>query len=232
MTGRIILVRHGQTTSNVARKLDTRPPGAELTALGRYQAHQVGVDLVDFCEVSEGSLGRIEAVLCSTAIRAAQTAMLMTAAIEKAATMPPRSLNVTVRDGIQEIFAGEVEMNNDMDSHRRYAEAMHAMLRGDDSVRIPGGENYSDLMGRYQPVLEQVADAHPSGDAIIVSHGAAIRTMAARAASLDPDYALSHYLANCHFIVLTPNGKPFGQWEVSHWGDGSLPEENPAGRQM
>ncbi|MDN6246993.1 MAG: histidine phosphatase family protein, partial [Corynebacterium casei] len=45
MTGRIILLRHGQTFSNVERLLDTRPPGAELTERGREQATDVGIEL-------------------------------------------------------------------------------------------------------------------------------------------------------------------------------------------
>ena len=38
MSGRLVLVRHGQSHGNVERRLDTRPPGAELTDLGREQA--------------------------------------------------------------------------------------------------------------------------------------------------------------------------------------------------
>ena len=38
MSGRLVLLRHGQTQGNVERRLDTRPPGAELTDLGRDQA--------------------------------------------------------------------------------------------------------------------------------------------------------------------------------------------------
>ena len=38
MSGRLVLVRHGQSHGNVDRRLDTRPPGAALTDLGREQA--------------------------------------------------------------------------------------------------------------------------------------------------------------------------------------------------
>ena len=38
MSGRLVLVRHGQSHANVERRLDTRPPGAALTDLGRNQA--------------------------------------------------------------------------------------------------------------------------------------------------------------------------------------------------
>ena len=38
MSGRLVLLRHGQSVANVDKRLDTRPPGAELTPLGREQA--------------------------------------------------------------------------------------------------------------------------------------------------------------------------------------------------
>ena len=38
MTGRLVLVRHGQSHGNVARRLDTKPPGAPLTDLGHEQS--------------------------------------------------------------------------------------------------------------------------------------------------------------------------------------------------
>lgn len=38
VSGRLVLVRHGQSFGNVERRLDTRPPGAALTELGHEQA--------------------------------------------------------------------------------------------------------------------------------------------------------------------------------------------------
>ena len=40
---RLILIRHGQTHSNVAHALDTTVPGADLTDLGREQADRKSV---------------------------------------------------------------------------------------------------------------------------------------------------------------------------------------------
>ena len=45
MSGRLVLVRHGQSLSNVERRLDTRPPGRELTDLGREQARTFAREL-------------------------------------------------------------------------------------------------------------------------------------------------------------------------------------------
>lgn len=132
-------------------------------------------------------------------------------------------MRVDIEVGLHEIYAGEHEMLADDDSHRSYAMAMRGWLDGDDTVRIPGGETYSQLMQRYRPVLENLAQAHLSGgaarDVLVVSHGAAIRTMATHAAGVDPDFAFAGYLGNCRFIVLEPQGRPFGQWKLARWAD-------------
>lgn len=223
--GRIILVRHGQTYSNVDKHLDTAPPGAELTDLGREQARNVGTELAEYCQVSEGDMGRLAAVYSSIAIRAQQTAMLAASAIEDAAGLRRRSLPVYPVAGLHEISAGDMEMRNDVDAHRLYALAMSGWLNGELDARMPGdsGENLADILGRYQPVLETIAETHlargAAKDVIVVSHGAAIRTMAARATGVDPEFAFAGYLNNCRFIVLAPRGREFGRWDLVRWAD-------------
>lgn len=64
MSGRLVLVRHGQSLSNVERRLDTRPPGRELTELGREQAR----------EFTRGLAQPPAMVAHSVAVRAVQTA--------------------------------------------------------------------------------------------------------------------------------------------------------------
>ena len=62
---RLILVRHGQTSANVAVLLDTAHPGADLTDLGRAQAAALPTT---FDGVP------IDALYASTLVRAQQTA--------------------------------------------------------------------------------------------------------------------------------------------------------------
>jgi len=64
VSGRLVLVRHGQSFGNVHKRLDTRPPGAELTPLGREQAR-------DFAKALPSPPGLL---LHSVATRAVQTA--------------------------------------------------------------------------------------------------------------------------------------------------------------
>lgn len=64
---RLLLIRHGQTTSNVRRALDTALPGAALTDLGWSQAHTAGHRLA-------GEQDAPLAMVSSQALRARQTA--------------------------------------------------------------------------------------------------------------------------------------------------------------
>ena len=93
MSGRLVLVRHGQSHGNVERRLDTRPPGAALTPLGRDQARAF----------ARGA-GRPVLLAHSVATRASQTAEVIGAELGVAAV---------VIDGIHEVQVGRLENRND-----------------------------------------------------------------------------------------------------------------------
>ncbi|MDU0479162.1 histidine phosphatase family protein [Staphylococcus chromogenes] len=212
MTGRLILLRHGQTYSNLNRILDTRPPGAELTDLGRSQASAAGAELVEMCGVHP-----LPALVSSVAIRAQQTAVLVADAFAKAGA----SLPIEVLPGIHEISAGELEGAQGEEAATQYTETFRGWLVGDTDARIIDGENVSDVLNRYRPVLENLVASHTSQgrDVIVVSHGAAIRTVSCHATGVDPDFAFGAYLPNCRFVVLSPSDAPFGEWELVRWAD-------------
>lgn len=221
MTGRIILLRHGQTFSNVERLLDTRPPGAELTERGREQATDVGIELAHLVAAGDGEKGRLRGIISSVALRAQQTSMLAARSFERTADLPEFSVDVDVRTGIHEVFTGEYEMSNSEDAHRGYSTALRGWLAGDAEACCPGGETYRDVLARYQSVLENVAAGlGDDDDVVVVSHGAAIRLVATHASNnIDGDFAFTGYLQNCRFVVLEPRGEEFGQWTVTRWAD-------------
>lgn len=215
MTGRLILLRHGQTHSNLNRILDTRPPGAELTDLGRSQAASVGAELVEFCGIRPLPL-----LVSSVAIRAQQTAVAVARAFESAAGLAPDSVTIDVRPGIHEISAGALQGVQGEEAATQYTDAFRGWLLSDADARLPEGENYRDVLERYQPVLESLLPVLAEGrDVIVVSHGAAIRTVSCHATSVDPDFAFGAYLPNCRFVVLNPGSAAFGQWELVRWAD-------------
>ena len=191
MSGRLILVRHGQSLGNVDRRLDTRPPGAELTDLGRDQARQFA-----------GALGnRPHIVAHSVARRAAQTA----AGIAGEVGLSPHEF-----EGVHEVQVGELENRNDDDAIAEFNAIYQRWHQGELAVPMPGGESANDVLERYLPSITDLRlrylDDHAwTDDIVVVSHGAAIRLIAATLAGVESSFVLDHHLANAESVVLAPS---------------------------
>ena len=207
MSGRLVLVRHGQSHGNVERRLDTRPPGAELTDLGREQARTFAREWQH----------HIEMVAHSVAVRASQTA---------AEIGGERSVQPLELEGIHEAQVGELEDRNDDAAIEEFKAVYHRWHEGDLNARLPGGESGREVLDRYVPVITQLRmryldDDAWRGDIVVVSHGAAIRLTAATLAGVDAGFALEHHLSNAESVVLTPITD--GRWSCLHWGEVSPP---------
>lgn len=201
MTGRLVLVRHGQSISNVERKLDTRPPGRALTELGQEQArvfarewaHPVGM------------------VAHSVARRAIETAHGIAAGL---------GLGTMTLEGIHEVQVGDLEDRNDDAAIEEFNATYQRWQEGDLDVRLPGGESGTDVLERYLPVVSQLRlryldDRDWTGDVVVVSHGAAIRLVGAVLGGVDGSFALEHHLANTECVVLSPVTD--GRWSCVQW---------------
>lgn len=202
MSGRLVLVRHGQSHGNVDRRLDTRPPGAALTDLGREQART-------FAREWQHEIGL---VAHSVAVRACETA----AEIGDERGLAPHQL-----DGIYEAQVGDLEDRNDDDAIDAFKAMYHRWHEGDLDARLPGGESGREVLDRIVPVLTQLRmryldDDSWDGDVVVVSHGAAIRLTAATLAGVDAGFALDHHLSNAESVVLAPITD--GRWSCLHWG--------------
>lgn len=201
MSGRLILVRHGQSHGNVERRLDTRPPGADLTDLGREQAR-----LFARSQPPPGLL------LHSRAFRAQQTAEEISAEL---------SIAPTVVEGIHEVQAGDLENRSDDEAIAEFNAVYQCWHEGDLSAPMPGGETGQEVLDRYLPVLDDVRlryldDRNWHRDIIVVSHGAAIRLAAAVLAGVESSFVLDHHLANTEAVELAPITE--GRWSCLRWG--------------
>ncbi|MGV1008695.1 MAG: histidine phosphatase family protein [Dermatophilaceae bacterium] len=195
---RLLLIRHGQTASNLARLLDTAYPGAELDETGREQADAL-VTLLDELP--------LDAIYVSDLVRSQQTAGPLAL---------KRGLEPIVRAGIREIQAGDYEMS---DVWEPYVEAIVAW-GADIESRIPGGESGREVMARFDGVVREAHDAGYETVAL-VSHGAMIRTWAARVGGLTPEFMQSSQLHNT--LVVEVHGDPASGWKVVRWGDLDVP---------
>ncbi|MFI9250268.1 histidine phosphatase family protein [Streptomyces sp. NPDC053069] len=195
---RLLLVRHGETPSNVDHLLDTAVPGPGLTPLGEAQAAALPEALAD---------EDIEAVYASPLLRTRLTAAPLAAAV---------GLEVLVRDGIREVSAGDLEMlPGESPEGREYMRTVFAWAAGDTALRIPGGESGEEALARYDAVIAEAA-ASGARTVAMVSHGAAIRMWtAARAANIDIPFAAARPLKNTGVIIL--ENSPSGIWKAVSW---------------
>lgn len=191
---RLLLIRHGQTQSNVNRELDTAFPGAPLNEAGLAQAEAL---------VEALAHERIDALYCSTLTRAQQTAAPLAAS---------RALEAVIVDGILEIAAGVEEMSTNW---QPYVDMLNSWSPTNLDVGLEGGETARQFVTRFTnavAAMEQAGDEHVA----LVSHGAALRVWAI---SQDPSIGFenAHPLHNTQWIVL--NGSTTDGWRIERWGD-------------
>lgn len=195
---RLLLVRHGQTPHNVAGALDTAYPGAGLTPLGRRQAEAVPDALAD---------ESIDGVYASRLVRTQLTASPLARA---------RGLEVAVRDGLEEVGAGELEMRADEEAVRTYVACAATWMRGELGHSMPGGSTGHEFLARFGAAVADLADTH--GDAATVavfSHGTAIRVFTALATGLEGDVAADLRIRNTGMSVI--EGSPAAGWTLASW---------------
>ncbi|BCJ68458.1 histidine phosphatase family protein [Polymorphospora rubra] len=200
---RVLLIRHGQTPHNVSGALDTAFPGAGLTALGAAQALAVPGALLD---------EDITAIYASRLIRTQLTAAPLAEA---------RRLEVRVRDGLEEVSAGELELRSDDEARHAYAGCVAGWMCGDLDRGMPGGPTGRDFFLRFDAALRAIAKDHDADDTIAVfSHGAAIRAYVALAADLDPQAATGLTILNTGLGLLV--GHPDSGWDLARWSSDPL----------
>jgi broad specificity phosphatase PhoE len=190
-------MRHGQTHANVTGALDTAHPGADLTDLGVAQAVAASKALGD---------ETLDAIYVSSRVRTHQTA---------APTADDRAITPTQLDGLEEIDAGDFEMRNDHDAVAGYIGTVATWLEGNLDQRMPGGETGEEFLSRYDAAVQKiVAAGHDT--ALIVSHGAALRTWTSSRMQPHPDAPPAHEpLHNTALIVL--EGDFDSGWQMVSW---------------
>lgn len=209
---RLLMIRHGQTPSNIEGSLDTGIPGPGLTSLGLDQAAALPHAL---------SGEDIGSVYASVQTRAQLTAAPLANAL---------GLRVFVRDGLREVSAGDLEMNTDRASIDLYHEVSFGWAEGRLGRRMPGGENGIEVYGRFNMVVDEAA-ASGIETVALFAHGQILRTwVAAHTDNVSVDYAAGHLLHNTGVIVV--EGSPTDGWQALTWMGtalgGSLVDEGTA----
>lgn len=195
---RLLLIRHGQTPANVRGELATARPGPGLTALGRRQA----------LAIPDAVAGeQIAAIYVSPLVRTGETAAPLAGVL---------GLEPEVREGFEEIEAGDLEDARDLPSVMTYVTTAFGWAGGDLDPRMPGGIDGHGFFGRFDGAVAQIAADHLDQTVAVFSHGAAIRVWTgARAANLGAGYTANRHLDNTGVVVL--RGSPDEGWRAETW---------------
>lgn len=194
---RIVLVRHGQTPSNVAGLLDTGAPGPGLTELGQRQAAAIPDAFRDL---------PIDTIAVSNLLRTSLTA---------APLARDRAILPVMFDGLREIDAGNLEMASGREELRQYMTAIFGWVQGDESLRIPGSENGTEFFSRYDGAIAEI-ESSGAESAVAVSHGAAIRVWCAkRVRGINEALLKSATMPNTGYTVI--EGSSRDGWDLVEW---------------
>ncbi len=164
------LVRHGQSTWNVLRRVQGQNDEAELTPLGREQAGAAAQTLAQFSAVR---------LLTSDLRRAVQTAEIIggTTNLVPIQTSLLREQGLGVLEGLDSAAAAQEwdrAARRASEEWDEYGEPLPAT-----AIRPPGGESMRDVRGRVGGILASPWVTDATGGVIVVSHGDTIRIMLA-----------------------------------------------------
>ncbi|EFU80148.1 phosphoglycerate mutase family protein [Mobiluncus curtisii ATCC 51333] len=209
ITLRLVLIRHGETDSNLSGALDTAWPGRPLNATGREQA----VALVDKFHKLVGSSP--QRLACSFILRTRQTAEPLAQAF---------NIPVQVDPDLREVRAGALEMSTTLEDTREYLDTAIGWVTGDLERRMPGAESGAETLARFDRGIARLCaglEDDPEATVAVVIHGAIMRVWGAnRIEGLTLDLLAQFPCQNCSLTLAT--GSPTAGWKAELWSDRHL----------
>jgi len=192
---RLVLLRHGRTEWNASQRIQGHLDPV-LDEVGLAQAQAVAPAVAALAPVT---------LLSSDLRRARQT----TEYVAQATGLVP-----SYDERLRECYLGERQGL----THEDYAAldpAEYARFRAGDWDDIPGAETQTQVAQRFTAVLKEAAASLDEGQtALIVAHGAAIRTAMAHWLGWPIDWASDfRALANCGWVELVE--RQSGKWALA-----------------
>lgn len=165
---RLIVVRHGETDWNVARRLQGHED-VPLNAAGRAQAAAVAARLVKGELAGLVARGEPPLVLSSDLSRARDTAQAIAVALG--------GLAVEAMPALREQCLGELQGTLKADAPARFPASWSALREGGAPA---GGESDTQVFDRVVNCLAAACTRRPGGTVVAVSHGGALQQVHVR----------------------------------------------------
>lgn len=190
----LTLVRHGQTTGNVAKHFSgiTDDP---LTPFGERQAAAMGAALVALIE--DRTLPKVDAIYTSPLRRARLTA----AEIATRLGMTP-----VVRADLSEVNFGGAEALTEAEIMARYPHLAATFHDASLDLEWPGGETRHGFRARAKDALMEIVAAHPHAHVIVVAHGGVLSAVLAHFLAGTTARGHEYQVGNCSISRLTVAG--------------------------
>jgi probable phosphoglycerate mutase len=151
----LYLVRHGETASNRARRIQgwNNEP---LNELGRWQAERAGAHLAHF---------GLQALYASPLDRARETATIIGQVV---------GLKPTLVDGLREMNTGVASGLHSAQFMLRHPRLLWAWLRDDPTLAFPEGDTLTAFYLRAWQTIDGLVARHQGQAIAIVAHGGSI----------------------------------------------------------
>jgi probable phosphoglycerate mutase len=196
MTCHLILVRHGETDWNAARRIQGSLD-IPLNETGRRQARSLAAALRE---------ERLDAAWASDLARAVETARTLVA---------DRSLRLRTTPDLRERCYGDLEGLTVGEARERFPTERSALERRDPDFAPPGGgESLRQLDARVARALDRIADAHAR--ALVVAHGGVLDAAYRRAAGLPLEAPRDFPIGNA---TLNRIARENGRWRIVSWDE-------------
>ncbi|MGC1306921.1 MAG: histidine phosphatase family protein [Phormidesmis sp.] len=202
----VIIVRHGESTSNAQRIIQGHHDTAVLTELGEQQARKVGATLQGL---------KLDAVYASPLKRAAKTCELIVETMgATGATLPP----IQTTDWIKEINLPLWESKSFDDAEAQYPAEYKAWRQDPKAFKmaVPGPDGVTtdfypvhDIWQRATQFLQTVLQDHAGQTVLLVGHSAINRALIGASIGVGPESLNSMGQSNCAINVLNF----LGSWE-------------------
>ncbi len=188
--GKLILVRHGESTGNRERIFAVKPHELALTELGQEQAREAARKIA--------ALFKPELVVASSFVRARDTAAIIAGFL---------ALPLEIEHDLHERNIGSFmgRPYESMAAAPGYDPQRHWLWKP------PGGESFEEVKARAAPIVDRLARAHSGRDVVVVSHGG---VMMALWSYFTGSWEDAHVPPNCGIVVVEYAGGRYGKPQI------------------
>lgn len=205
---KIIFTRHGESLANTLHIISNRDLPHPLTEIGRSQAAELAVKLMQRSELNFKPV--IRGIYSSPVVRARETAEIVGAAL---------NLAVNINQGLTEYDCGILEGRGDVDAWQEHNRFFHDWLEGRRRENAPaGGETFTQIRARMANFVDYLRQEYgQESEVLCVSHGGTLRlAMPGLLENLDFDFVQTHGLGHTEMIQAETRS---GKLVCSFWGE-------------